>query len=105
MELLFNIQQEDGQIVEGVYFISYDIPVRGAKGSPILMYWPSHIKAFNWNDEELNININNSNIIKVYNQETKEDYTEILTAKFKRMSGFLNRSGSFPFARRNETIE
>lgn len=77
MEVLFDLKLENGEVLEGVYFVEYEKPIKSGKHSGVLTWAKSHLCCFNKDGREiLDKNINNAVLIRAYDKETREDITD-----------------------------
>lgn len=98
MNLLFDFKLPDGDVLEGVYFIQYQVPIRGGIGSSILMYANESLKCFKGNDEVVNLKLDELELVKAYDEETGTDITEQLILLASAMSNLFN-----PFSMSNKS--
>ena len=105
MELLYDIEQSDGKVVSGIYFIKYTRPIRGGKNNHILTYGVDSICAFDKNDKKVFVDLLNSNIIRIYDADTGENYTEMFVEKHLEVEKKYGYPLPFPIARRTEMVE
>jgi hypothetical protein len=101
MEVLFDLKLENGEVLEGVYFVEYEKPIKSGKHSGVLTWAKSRLSCFNKDGEEiLGKNINNAILIRAYDKETGEDimdfYNFFITAQMNLTNGIIAR---FPLAR------
>lgn len=102
MNLLFDFKLPSGEVLEGVHFIQYQIPVRGGVGSSILMYANDSLKCFKGNDELVNLKLDELELIKAYDEETEADITEqfvLLANTMNNLASPFSLSHRIPFAR------
>lgn len=102
MRLLFDFKLTNGDVLEGVYFIQYQIPIRGGIGSRIVAYANDSLKCFKGNDEIFNINLLESELVKAYEEETGADVTEqfiLLASSMSNLSNPFSLSNRSPLAR------
>lgn len=105
MELLYDIEQSNGDIVSGVYFVKYALPIRGGKNNVRLIYSDVSICAYDKNDKKVPINLLDASITKVYDAENGIDYTEMMINKHEEVEKIYGGRLPFPFARRTEEVE
>lgn len=102
MSLLFDFKLTNGDVLEGVYFIQYQIPIRGGIGSRIVAYANDSLKCFKGNEEVFNINLLESELVKAYEEETGTDVTEqfiTLATAMGNISNPFSMSNKIPLAR------
>lgn len=89
MNLLYDIKLPGGEILNGVYFIKYQIPVHGGKENALLIYADKEIRCFNKNGKEIkNKDLSTFYIIKIYDDVTNEDFTEKILEKLRFLDKF-----------------
>lgn len=102
MNLLFDFNLSDGEVLEGVHFIQYQIPIRGGVGSSILMYANDSLKCFKGNDEVVNLKLDELELVKAYDEQTGADITEqfiLMASAMSNLSSPLSMSNKSPLAR------
>lgn len=106
MDILFDLKLSNNEELNGVYFLQYQRPIRGGKGSSIIMWSNDRLRCFNKNDEEvLNLNVNNAELIKAYDQQTGTDVTEFYMMYLKSSSNLRNPMSVAPIARDTVRME
>ncbi|MED3912871.1 hypothetical protein P4597_27710 [Peribacillus simplex] len=99
MNILFDLKLNNNEVLNGVYFLQYQRPIKSGKGS-ILMWGNDSLRCFNKNDEEmLNLNINDAELIKAYDQQTGMDVTEFYVRYLNASSSLSNPMSAAPIAR------
>lgn len=77
MNVVFDIKKADGEVLEGIHFTQYERPIRGGHGNLVLMYAPdSTVHCYKGEEELLGVSLDNSELIKAYDQDTGADVTE-----------------------------
>lgn len=77
MSTLYDVKLQNGELLQGVYFIQYQKPIRVGKGNSIVMWANDSIRCFDKVGNELkNFNFIGALITKIYDQETGIDLTE-----------------------------
>ena len=99
MDILFDLKLSNNEVVNDVYFLLYQRPIKSGKGS-ILMWVNDSLRWFDNDDEELlNLNIVDAELIKVYDQQTGTDVTEFYMMYLKSSSNLSNTMSAAPIAR------
>ena len=76
--IVFDFKLPNGEVLEGVHFVEYRVPLRSGNGlERVMTYIPTHIKCFK-GEVEVDLNWNHSSLIKAYDSETGEDKTVFL---------------------------
>lgn len=104
IELLFDIETETGENINGCYFIKYQKPIIGF-GNNILNYIDHSIKCFDGeNNQEINVNLSKRfNIKKIYDKHTNIDYTQKIFEQHHKINEIMYPI-LLPYWRRVEKI-
>ena len=102
MEILFDFELTNGELVTGVYFLQYQRPIKIGKSRSIAMWANDCLKCFNSNDEEIrDKDFNEAIMLRAYDKETGNDVTEFygFFIAAKNNLGTRGMSDRNPFAR------
>jgi len=90
MNILYDLELEDGERLEGVYFVEYHKPIKGGKHLNLLGWAASYMNCYDKNDQLVaDKNFNNAVLLKAYYDDSKEDITDFFT----KMIGYKMNTG------------
>lgn len=99
-EILFDMELENGEKLEGIYFIQYEQEIKSGHGF-VLGHAPSHMNAFYADGTQIEgVDISSAKIIRAYDPVTNADLTDV----YKMFSGSILSLGKNPYIRRTELI-
>lgn len=97
--LLYDIKDNNGNIIKGCYFIKYLVPIKSSLGF-ILDYVEDTVKCFNKDGKEITgVDLSQFQIIKIYHENTGWDYTDFLFERHKQICSMVGYR-EFPFWRK-----
>lgn len=94
-DLVFDLQKLDGTVIKRCYFVEFQQMGNVNNGNKHIAVFYYSIKIVPY-CEDREIDVENFNIIKIYNNKTGEDYTEKIMITYSILNDSLLNSLTFP---------
>ncbi|MGG3890310.1 hypothetical protein [Metabacillus fastidiosus] len=104
MEIVYDIKLNNDELIEGCYFIEQQRKVKNGLGQTMIIL-PEALKCFIGESEVLNKDFTNAEVLKIYDSNSGNDITEMITDKIETVSIKLGYNVPFPIPRERVILE
>ncbi|MNR35642.1 hypothetical protein D3C85_1535040 [compost metagenome] len=104
MEIVYDIKLNNGELLEGCYFIEQQRKVKNGLGHTLVIL-PESMKCYRDETEVLDRDFNNAEVLKIYDKISGNDVTEMIFGKVGAVSNMLGYNVPFPIPRGRVVLE